>query len=488
MDLTPIATALSTAGIEASLETVPGWGLSTHSESLVVRPRDVDTLRAIFGFAQKHGTPLGFRGSGCSYGDASQNGGGVLLDLTDFAKIRSFDEDTGVLVAEPGVTLEMIWRHSVPRGWWPPVVSGTMYPTLGGLLSMNVHGKNNWQVGTIGTHVQAFKLLTPQGEELVCTREQHADVFHAAIGGFGMLGCFTEVTLQLKKVYSGRLEVEAIATKNLREMIAYIETNKDEHDYLVGWVDCFPRGKSLGRGLIHAARYQDEGEDPKGRETMTEEEQDLPSRILGVMPKNKMWYFLRPFLNDYGMRAINAAKFWSGTRGQTRHRPHKQAHAAFAFLLDYVPDWKKAYGKGGLIQYQTFVPKEAAGEVHPRLIELCHKRRMIPYLGVYKRHRPDPFLLTHAVDGFSFAMDFRVTQSNRTDLWRLCHEMDEILTEAGGRLYFAKDATMQPRTGRAIWGETVLAEFETIKQRLDPNAVLQTNLARRIFPEWFPNS
>lgn len=485
MDLTPIASALAAAKIEALVQHVDGWGLSTRSESLVVKPRDVETLQQLFALAKKHETTIGFRGSGCSYGDASQNQDGLLLDLSDFAKIKSFDEESGLLVAEAGVTLEQIWRRCVPSGWWPPVVSGTMYPTLGGLLSMNVHGKNNWQVGTIGSHVRSFKLLTVAGEELVCSPESNGDVFHAAIGGFGMLGCFTEVTLQLKKVHSGRLEVEAVSTPNLREMIAFFETNKDDFDYLVGWVDCFPKGKALGRGLIHAARYLPPGADDKASETMRESEQDLPSRILGVMPKSKVWYGMRPMLNDYGMRAINAAKYWSGTRGQTRNKPYKQAHAAFAFLLDYVPDWKKAYGRGGLIQYQTFVPKETAGELHPALIDKCHKRGIVPYLGVYKRHRPDPFLLTHAVDGFSFAMDFRVTESNRGDLWKLCHEMDEMLVAAGGRLYFAKDATMRPRTAESIWGEEAIARFAQLKQRLDPDARLQTNLARRIFPNWF---
>lgn len=485
MDLAAIASSLTTEGLDASVQHVDGWGLSTRSESLVAKPQSAEEVRRLFSFANEKGMSLGFRGSGCSYGDASQNKDGLLLDLTQFAKIKSFDEESGLLVADPGVTLEMIWRHCVPLGWWPPVVSGTMYPTLGGLLSMNVHGKNNWQVGTIGAHVQSFRLMTVEGEELVCDREQNSDVFHAAIGGFGMLGCFTEVRLQLKKLYSGRLEVEAISTPNLGEMIAYFETHKDDFDYLVGWVDCFPRGKALGRGLIHAARYLDEGEDERAQETMRVAAQDLPSRILGVVPKNKVWYGMRPMLNDWGMRAINAAKYWSGTFGQTRNKPYKQAHAAFAFLLDYVPDWKKAYGRGGLIQYQTFVPKEAAGRLHPALIDKCHKRGIVPYLGVYKRHRPDPFLLTHAVDGFSFAMDFRVTESNRTDLWRLCHEMDEMLVEAGGRLYFAKDATMMPRTAASIWGREAIEQFTEIKRRLDPETQLQTNLARRVFPDWF---
>jgi decaprenylphospho-beta-D-ribofuranose 2-oxidase len=475
------------AEIDAELCTAEGWGMAVSSRCAIVKPKTREEIREVLAYARQHRVPVGFRGSGCSYGDANLNGEGLLLDLSDYNKILSLDPQTGLLVAESGVTLEIIWRNSIQHGYWPPVVSGTMYPTLGGLLSMNVHGKNNWRSGTISQHVQSFRLLTMEGEELVCSREQNADVFHAAISGFGMLGCFLEVTLQLKKVYSGFLDVEAIATPTLPDMISWLEENRDDWDYMVGWIDCFPRKESkLGRGLIHAANYLKEGVDPKPEAAMSAKEQDLPARLFGVMPKSWMWVFLKPFVNNLGMRTINAAKYFTGVRTQTRGQPIRQEHAAFAFLLDYVPNWKRGYKPGGLIQYQTFMPREAAREVHPELIRMCHRHDIVPYLGVYKRHQPDDFLMTHALDGFSFAMDFKVTKGNREKLWKLTREMDELVVANGGRLYFAKDATTTPETVHRIWCDGQIEKLHEIKQRLDPQNLLQTDLARRLFPEWFP--
>ncbi len=463
---------------------VEGWGMSTHSESVVRFPESVEDLKELFAAARKDGISVAFRGTGCSYGDASLNDRSLLIDLTRFNKIKSLDPATGVLVAESGVTLEQNWRQSVTQGYWPPVVSGTMYPTLGGLLSMNVHGKNNWKHGTIGEHVQSFRMLTIDGEELSCSPEENGEIFHAAIGGFGMLGCFTEVTLKLKKIYSGNIEVTAVGIRNLGHMIAWMDQHREDFDYLVGWIDCFTAGKSLGRGELHAARYVKEGADPDPKGTMRLSYQDLPSHIMGVFPKAWMWRFMKPIVNDFGMRALNAVKYHSSCRKQTRGAGHLQAHAAFNFLLDYVPDWKKAYLPGGLIQYQSFVPAEKARETHGHLIQLCHRSNLIPYLGVYKRHKPDPFLLTHAVDGFSFAMDFKVTAQNRGQLWDLCHRMDEVVLEAGGRFYFAKDATLESENAHRIWPAEDLQKFARLKQDLDPQALLQTNLSRRLFPEF----
>ena len=137
-----------------------------------------------------------------------------------------------------------------------------MYPTIGGAVGMNIHGKNNFKVGTIGDAVQELDIVLPTGEVRTCSRMENADLFHAAVGGFGMLGCFSRVRLETKRVHSGELEVKGVSVRSLREMMDYFEDQRGDPaapfagaDYLVGWIDCFARGQDAGRGLIHHARY-----------------------------------------------------------------------------------------------------------------------------------------------------------------------------------------------------------------------------------------
>src|SRR5262249_55056115 len=155
-----------------------------------------------------------------SYGDAALNGGNVCLDLSGLDRILAWDPARGVARVEPGVTIGQLWRHTIGDGWWPYVVPGTMFASLGGCAAMNIHGKNNWKVGTIGEHILEVELLLPSGEIRRCSPSQHPELFFAAIGGFGMLGCFVSVTLQLKRVESGMLRVEPITVGGLAEMIA----------------------------------------------------------------------------------------------------------------------------------------------------------------------------------------------------------------------------------------------------------------------------
>lgn len=462
------------------LERLETWGMNASCLSYVYRPSRSEDVRTVFATARSHGRTVCIRGGGRSYGDASLASEEISLDLSRMNRIMDWDPLSGLITVEPGVTLRQLWQYVIGDGWWPPVVSGTMHVTMGGAAAMNYHGKNNYLAGPIGEHIREFDLMTPTGDLLTCTPVQNADLFFAAVGGFGMLGCFTRLTLQMKRVYSGLLEVEAFATRNFRDIIEQFEQRKQRADYLVGWIDCFVHGKHIGRGLVHSARYLRPGEDPSPAQTLRLEKQELPDTLFGVIPKSIMWLLLKPFAHNTGMKLINAAKYFSGSTFGN-HQTTRQSHAGFAFLLDYVPNWKWAYRPGGLIQYQSFVPIENTERCFTRQIEICQAAGMVPWLGVFKRHRPDAFLMSHAVDGYSLALDFPVTKWNRQRLWALTSELNQIVLANGGRFYFAKDSTLDPVTARAYLGEKTLRKFGALKRQFDPEGLLQTDLSKRLF-------
>jgi decaprenylphospho-beta-D-ribofuranose 2-oxidase len=465
------------------LEKVETWGMNRAVMAYVYRPTTVEGILDVFAIARRHGLKVGVRGAGRSYGDASLLAENICLDLTRMNRILAWDPSSGVMTVEPGVTLRQLWQYAVGDGWWPPVVSGTMTVTMGGAAGMNFHGKNNWKLGPLGDHILEFDLLLPTGEIKTCSRQQNTALFHAAIGGFGMLGCFVRLTLQLKRVYGGLLSVYAFSTRSFGEIIHEFEARMPGADYLVGWIDCFAVGKQLGRGLVHEARYLGPGEDPYPVQTLRVENQELPDTLFGVVPKSIMWRLMKPFSTHWGMKWINQARFISGsTLGN--HKTERQSHAGFAFLLDYVPDWKFVYKPGGLIQYQSFVPAATAEACFTAQIELCQRERIVPYLGVFKRHRRDDFLMSHAVDGYSLALDFPITARNRERLWALTARLNALVLAAGGRFYFAKDSTLDAGTAAAFLGEETLQRFKELKRTCDPENLLRTELSQRLFGDF----
>lgn len=452
---------------------VSGFGFRSAADGYRYRPTDIDEIRAVFDLARKSGRQIVLRGAGRSYGDASVGNEDLILDISRMNRILAWNAESGVIHCQAGTTIEGLWRATLEDGYWPPVVSGTMFPTLAGALAMNIHGKNNFCTGTLGEHVLELEVLFPTGELTVLTPEDCR--FYDVVSGAGLLGVIVSVKLQMKKVHGGNLRVLAIAAENLSAQLEILRSHETTSDYMVGWVDCFARGKQLGRGQIHVARYDS---DSRGYQpSCLPENQDLPDTLFGFLPKARLWRTLRHFNNRPGMRLINAAKFLASSTIGNR-KEHYEGLVGFSFLLDYVPNWRNAYLPGGFIQYQSFLPKETAERVFSEQLRMQQDAKLESFLGVLKRHRPDrrEFLFSHAVDGYSLALDFKVTAKNWPRLLSLAHQMNDHVIAAGGRFYFAKDSTLRPQDVSVDRRE----RFRQIKTEVDPEGLLTSNLARRL--------
>lgn len=445
----------------------------------VYRPSTVDQLGQLLVLAAQENRPIGLRGGGNSYGDAACNSEGIVLELTRLNRILAWNPLTGIITVEPGVRLRQLWEYVLADGWWPPVCTGTQEITIGGGAAMNVHGKNAYRVGPIGNTILSFEMMLPDGSLIQASREENEDLFHAAIGGLGVLGCFTQLTLQMKRVYSGLLDVWTHNSGSLAEMFEQFKQFQQSADYLVGWVDTTATGAGLGRGELHRANYLAQGDDRYPSQTLQQRHQHLDDTLFGLFPRSAMWRVMQPFFNPYGVPFINSGKFWSSKWKDGAY--YRQPHAQFHFLLNYFPNWQKGVGSGGLIQYQPFAPDETALPLFAELLRLSQRRGMAPYLGVIKRHKADPFWLTHGLEGWSFALDYRLTPSNRAEMVKLGQEMDALVLQANGRFYAAKDSLLRPEVARTYLGAETIAQFRALKARVDPQDRLQTDLWRRVF-------
>ena len=65
-------------------------------------------------------------------------------------------------------------------------------------------------------------------------------------------------------------------------------------------------------------------------------------------------------------------------------------------------------------------------------------------------------------------------------LWRLCRELADVVLDAGGRFYYAKDAVLLDSSFARVHGDAAVARFRALKQRWDPDRLLQTDLSRRL--------
>jgi decaprenylphospho-beta-D-ribofuranose 2-oxidase len=449
-----------------------GFGRSVLLDGYVFEPETPADLARVFDLARRSGRQVVLRGSGRSYGDAAIGAECLIVLSRGMRRILAWDPASGIIDVEGGVTLEEIWKHTLPHGWWLPVVSGTMFPTISGAVAANIHGKNNFKAGPIGEHVLEIDILPP-GESRIRTLTPEEDLFFAVIGSFGLLAPILRVKLQMKRVPCGDVMVTPRSCSSWDDQFEAFRRAYDQGvDYMVSWVDCFAGGDGAGRGIFHSAVHHD----ARRPETLTLDHQDLPPKIMGVVPKDQVWRFLRILNRRPLMKIVNAAKHFGGKR----EKPGLQSLAEYSFLLDYVPGWEKAYQPSGFIQYQSFVPRERAPDVFAQQVAMQQAEGQESFLAVLKQHRKDRFLLSHAVDGFSLALDFKIDSRNRERLWKLCHDMNDIVLRAGGRFYFAKDSTLRPQDAETFIGPEALAAFRSYKAQLDPDGLLTSELNRRL--------
>jgi len=453
-----------------------GYGMRSEADGYLFRPTSIDEIRDVFSLARATGRRICLRGAGRSYGDANIGAETLTVDISRMRRILSWDPKTGLLDCEAGVTIEDMWRGVLEDGYWPPVVSGTMFPTVAGALAMNIHGKNNFRVGTIGEQVVDMDVLFPNGELMTLTPAD--ELFYQVISGAGLLGVIVRAKFKMKHISTGDLRVFASSPRNWNEQVEVFERFEPDADYMVSWIDCFGKGDASGRGQFHGAWYV-HSEQPYSP-TLRPDHQDLPDAIMGFFPKSSVWRFLKLFCNRPGMRFINGAKHRAGAL-LGDHKTHHQSLVAFSFLLDYVPNWRNAYLPSGFIQYQSFVPKDHAGDVFAAQIAYQQEAKLESFLGVMKRHRPDRFMFSHAVDGYSLALDFKIPRGDWPRLERLCHRMNDLVLKAGGRFYFAKDSTLRRSDVETYLGQETLTKFRETKSHLDPDNLLTSELAKRLF-------
>lgn len=465
--------------VSASDETLEGYGMRQRGRSRVARPRAVDEIAAAFADAVAQGQSVGLRGSGCSYGDAALNSGQMVLDLTALNRILAWDSQSGEITVEPGVTIEQIWRYTLADGWWPPVVPGTMAVSVGGACAGNIHGKNQWRHGSFGEHVVRCELLLPSGQVVACSREEQPELFNAAIGGWGLLGCFTSITLRLRRVYSGLVHVRQTAHPTMNALLAAVEAGTARATHLVGWMDTGARGAALGRGLLKAMREPDPGEDPDPAATLDPARQPPSGRILGVLPATWVPTLARPIATPLGIRMANLAQWVRGNLPGAA-RPHYERYVPANFMLNFIPNFKHIYRPGGLIQHQTFAPRETAPTLFRAILDRSQRAGLAPSLAVLKKHQPSPFLLNYLPDGYSLALDYAVPRGHEAATLALMRELNALVADQGGSFFLAKDSTLAPDDFRRAFPAEALARFRALKQQHDPGELLQTDIYRRV--------
>lgn len=440
-----------------------GWGRTSPTRGTPSSPRTVDELAALISGLGPRGAIV--RGLGRSYGDAAQNSGGTVIDLTGWTQIFDIDRAAATVTVEPGISLDALMRALLPLGLWLPVLPGTRQVTIGGAIAADVHGKNHHMSGSFGNHVIAMDLLLASGDTLTLTPDgPKAELFWSTVGGMGLTGIVTQATIALKRVESSFFLVDTERVANLAELLATLSARDDDYEYSVAWFDTATTGGSLGRAVVtrgHSARLADL--EPSQRASALALSAHEIGRIPFALPNG--------LVNRVTARAFNALWF---AKAPAKRDHELQNVTQFFHPLDIIGDWNRVYGSRGFCQYQFVMPfgaEDAFTMAVRRIAESPH----VSSLNVLKRFGPaNRSPLSFPIPGWTLAIDLPV----RNGLQLMLDELDELVIAAGGRVYLAKDSRTSARALHAMYPR--LDEFAALRATIDPSGRFHSDLSRRL--------
>lgn len=168
----------------------------------VIRPRDEEELRDALGLARTQGLPVAIAGGRHAMGGQQFCAGGLLIDMTAMDRIIALDRDRGLLEVEAGAMwpgiIEATHRLQPGNVRWGirQKQTGADDLTIGGSVAANGHGRG-LTMGPLVDDVEALTLMMADGQLVRCSREENAELFSLVIGGYGLFGVITAVTLRL---------------------------------------------------------------------------------------------------------------------------------------------------------------------------------------------------------------------------------------------------------------------------------------------------
>lgn len=365
-------------------------------------------------------------------------------------RIVAFDSVSGHLRCESGVLLRDIQALAVTSGWILPVTPGTQLITVGGAIANDVHGKNHHRSGSFGDHVQRIVLRRTDGEEIKCGPYLNSEWFAATVGGIGLTGLICEVSIQLKRLPSAWLETETIPFTNLTEFFSLSDSSEGSWEHTVSWVDCL-RG---ARGVFMRGNFS------------AEHQQQVPKQRSLRLP------FTPPIslINPVSVAVFNECYFQKAKRNSGTRIVH---FIPFFYPLDSIHDWNKIYGPKGFYEYQVVVPRKVGEYAIAEILKEIARSGEGSFLSVLKTFgdRELTGMLSFASSGVTIGVGFR-NRGHKT--LSLLNRLDRVVTDAGGRIYLAKDARMSRTMFET--GYPKFAQFVTYRDK-----GISSAMSRRLF-------
>lgn len=438
--------------------TLRSFDRSSAEESKVYYPDRYRRLERVF--TQKH--LFAVRGAGLSYPPLSFGGGAVVVDLGVFDRFISFDNSTGVVEVESGMTLGKLAEMSIKHNWYLGTQPGHPQIQVGGCVASDVHGKNQFSDGNFKDQVLFLTVYHPHHGFIKCSRNENEELFHLTCGGWGLTGVIVTVGLQLEKVESPYILSNSITVPSFKELPELLLENSRLYSMLYSWHD-LESSKHWGKGFLKVGKF-----DRDARKV------DLSNGIAGEFEELNPFgrgYLAFSMLNKFSLPMMNRAYAYL-ERPRTQRR--RESIYSFMFPVARKTFYFSLFGGPGFHESQVLVPFKEYESVIKELKKGVKKFKQSVALASCKLFSGKPDLLRFQGSGIVIALNIPRTNvsSKFLEYW------DEIVMGAGATPNLTKDSRVPLRVVKKCY-----SEYDLFKEKLlkwDPARMFQNSLSKRL--------
>src|SRR6266566_3047559 len=437
----------------------------TRVRELLV-PRTRDELAEIVRSASQKGLPISLSGCRHSMGGQQFATDSICIDTRSLDRVISFNQERGLIEAEAGIQWPQLirtyleaQRDSAKQWGIAQKQTGADTFTLGGSLSSNVHGRGLTMKPLI-SNIESFTLTHATGKSIRCSRDENQELFRVAIGGYGLFGLVSSVTLQLVPRQKLRRVVEIIRASDLPKRFE----QRIAQRFLYGDFQFSVDEKSpdfLQRGVFSCYQPIDE------REPIVAEKRLRDDDWLDL---------LRLAYTDRGKAFQRYSDYYLSTNGQTYWSDTNQLSA---YLPNYAQKIREQIGGNGssLIITEIYVPRTDLPDFLAQAAELLRSNRTIVIYGTVRLiEKDDESFLAWAKEPYACVifnlLSFHTPRGIEASA-RSFRGLIDLAIARGGSYYLTYHKFAKLEQVMACYPQ--FKQFLTLKRKHDPTERFQSD-------------
>lgn len=427
----------------------------------IARPRTIEEVREAL--ARTNG-PISIGGGHFSMGGQVASPGSLQLDMRAMNRVLELSLEKKTIRVEPGVRWCDIQRVVDPHGLSVKIMQSYANFTVGGSLSVNVHGRYVG-LGPLVLSVRAIALVLADGTLVRASREENREIFFGAVGGYGALGVIVEAELELAD--NDRVEEVPVKVRTSGYADHFKNKVRDDDGAVFHNADMYGPHYETVRSVTWR----------KTKRPVTHGERLMPPRTTHLLSRYLTWA-----MSETPFRAWRREFLIDPLRFATR-RVHYRNYEAGYDVRELEPPSR---AERTYVLQEYFVPVERFDEFVPKMREIL-RRHAVNVLNISIRHAmpDDGTLLAWApVESFAFVLYYkqrtRENAKRRVAVWT--RELVEAAIACGGRYYLPYQA--HPTSDQLHRAYPRAKELFALKKKLDPDFRLRGVLWDTYYAPW----